>query len=172
MLAAITPTVSVTVPVLSLIGASTVPAELNGRIPIDIRTARLLAGAAPGWDRILTHPITGAVLTVDRYRPSAALKRHLNARDQRCRFPTCGYSARDCDLDHTRDHATGGETAADNLGGLCRRHHTLKHRTPWHVEHLGGGVFAWTSPTGRVYVDRPPPQNTSTVPEDCTPPPF
>lgn len=172
MLASITPTVTVTVPVLSLIGASSVPAELNGCIPIDIRTARLLAGMASGWDRILTHPITGALLAVDRYRPSIALTRHLRARDQRCRFPTCGYPARDGDLDHTRDHALGGATTADNLGVLCRRHHTLKHHTPWHVEHLGDGTFAWTSPTGQIYIDKPPAQNTTTVTEDDAPPPF
>lgn len=172
VLASITPTVTVTVPVLSLIGASSVPAELNGCIPIDIRTARLLAGMASGWDRILTHPITGALLAVDRYRPSVALKRHLTARDQRCRFPTCGHSARDGDLDHTRDHALGGATTADNLGVLCRRHHTLKHHTPWHVEHLDDGTFAWTSPTGKVYIDKPPAQNTTTVTEDDAPPPF
>ncbi|WP_120493106.1 HNH endonuclease signature motif containing protein [Microbacterium phyllosphaerae] len=172
MLGAIRATVSITVPVMSLIGASTVPAELDGCIPIDIRTAQLLAGTAAGWDRVLTHPITGALLAVDRYRPSAAVRRHLTARDQRCRFPACGYSARDCDIDHTRDHATGGTTDADNLGDLCRRHHSLKHRTPWHVEHLGHGVFAWTSPTGQTYLDKPPVQNTTIVTEDDTPPPF
>lgn len=171
-LAAIAPTVSITVPVMSLIGVSTIPAELNGCIPIDIRTARLLAGMASGWDRILTHPITGAMLAVDRYRPSAALTRHLRARDQRCRFPTCGHAARDGDLDHTRDHALGGATTADNLGVLCRRHHTLKHHTPGHVEHLGDGTFAWTSPTGQTYIDKPPPQNATTVTEDDSPPPF
>ncbi|WP_311243317.1 DUF222 domain-containing protein [Microbacterium sp. WCS2018Hpa-23] len=172
MLGAIRATVSITVPVMSLIGASTAPAELDGCIPIDIRTARLLAGTAAGWDRVLTHPITGALLAVDRYRPSAAMRRHLIARDQRCRFPTCGYAARDCDLDHTLDHATGGATDNDNLGDLCRRHHSLKHLTPWHVERLGDGVFAWTSPTGQTYIDKPPAQNTTTVTEGDMPPPF
>ena len=172
MLARITPTVSVTVPVMTLLGSGTVPAELNGCVPIDGRTARRLAGSAAGWDRILTHPVSAAVLAVDRYRPSAELRRHLTARDSRCRFPTCGYAAHDCDIDHTEDHALGGTTDADNLGHLCRRHHVLKHRTPWHVEHLGNGAFAWTSPTGQVYVDRPPAQNAETFTEDDTPPPF
>ncbi|SEB90278.1 HNH endonuclease signature motif containing protein [Microbacterium hydrocarbonoxydans] len=170
MLARITPTVSVTVPVMTLLGSGTVPAELNGCVPIDGRTARLLAGSAAGWDRVLTHPITAAVLAVDRYRPSAELRRHLTARDSRCRFPTCGYAARDCDLDHTEDHALGGTTDADNLGHLCRRHHVLKHRTPWHVEHLGDGTFAWTSPTGQVHIDRPRAQNAETFTEDDSPP--
>ncbi|KJL47915.1 hypothetical protein RS84_01543 [Microbacterium hydrocarbonoxydans] len=173
LLAAITATVSVTVPALSLAGVDSTPAELNGRCPIDLSTAKALAGAASGWDRVLTHPITAGVLAVDRYRPSADLRRHLQARDQRCRFPGCGMPARDSDLDHTVDHALGGATTHANLGALCRRHHVLKHHTPWHVEHLEGGVYSWTSPTGQVYIDRPPPVNTVTFTEDPEPePPF
>lgn len=173
LLAAITATVSITVPVLSLAGADSTPAELNGRCPIDHATAKALAGAASGWDRVLTHPVTGGVLAVDRYRPSADLRRHLQARDQRCRFPGCGMPARDSDLDHTVDHAFGGPTTDANLGALCRRHHVLKHHTPWHVEHLDGGVYSWTSPTGQVYIDRPPPVNTVTFTEGPEPePPF
>jgi hypothetical protein len=80
------------------------------------------------------------------------------------------YSARACDVDHTRDHATGGTTETDNLGDLCRRHHSLTHRTPWHVDHLGDGVFAWTSPTGQTYVDKPPTQNTTTTEDEMSPP--
>ncbi|WP_102191839.1 HNH endonuclease signature motif containing protein [Microbacterium aurantiacum] len=172
LLATVTAHVSVTVPVTTLMGTGTTPAELNGRTPIDLATARRLAGAASGCDRILTHPITGALLAVDRYRPSAHLKRHLKARDQRCRFPTCGLPARDCDLDHNQDAALGGATTEANLGDLCRRHHVLKHHSPWHVEQQGAGIFAWTSPTGKVYLDRPPSQNTVTFTEDDTPPPF
>ncbi|WP_245861214.1 HNH endonuclease signature motif containing protein [Microbacterium aurantiacum] len=172
LLASITAHVSVNVPVTTLMGAGTTPAELNGRIPIDPATARALAGAASGWDRILTHPITGALLAVDRYRPSAHLTRHLKARDQRCRFPTCGLPATKCDLDHNHDAALGGATSEENLGDLCRRHHVLKHHSPWHVEQQGAGIFAWTGPTGKVYLDRPPPQNTVTFTEDDTPPPF
>lgn len=166
LLAAIRGTVSITVPVTTLIGEGSTPAELNGRTPVDPTTARRIAGAAVGWDRILTHPITGAVLAVDRYRPGPELKRHLRARDQRCRFPTCGYASVDCDIDHHHEAALGGATEESNLGHLCRRHHVLKHHSPWAVEPLGGGVYAWTSPTGKVYVDRPPPQNTVTFTED------
>ncbi|WP_435744155.1 DUF222 domain-containing protein [Microbacterium sp. PMB16] len=172
LLAALTARVSVTVPVTTLMGRGTTPAELNGCTPIDPVTARRLAGAASGWDRILTHPITGALLTVDRYRPSADLKRHLRARDQRCRFPTCGYPPSHCDIDHHHDAARGGPTAESNLGHLCRRHHVLKHQTPWHVEPVTDGLYAWTSPTGQVYIDRPPPPNTVTFTEDASPAPF
>lgn len=172
LLSAVTAQVSVTVPVTTLVGRGTAPAELDGTCPIDLDTARRLAGAASGWDRILTDPITGALLAVDRYRPSASLRRHLEARDQRCRFPTCGRPARACDIDHNHDAALGGETTAENLGAFCRRHHMLKHHSPWQVEQLEDGLFRWISPTGHVYIDRPPPQNTVTFTEDDTPPPF
>ena len=172
LLAAIRGSVSVTVPVTTLMGCGATPAELDGRTPIDAGTAKALAGAASGWDRILTHPITGALLAVDRYRPGSELKRHLRARDQRCRFPACGFAARDCDIDHHHDAARGGPTAGSNLGHLCRRHHVLKHHSPWVVEALGDGTYAWTSPTGRVYIDRPQPQNTVTFVEEESVPPF
>ena len=172
LLAAIRGTVSVTVPVTTLIGDDATPAELNGRTPIDPATARRFAGAASGWDRILTHPISGALLAVDRYRPGAELRRHLSARDQRCRFPACGHASADCDIDHHRDAALGGSTDESNLGHLCRRHHVLRHHSPWAVESLGAGLYAWTSPTGKVYIDRPPPQNTVTFVDDPVMPPF
>ncbi|WDH80152.1 DUF222 domain-containing protein [Microbacterium esteraromaticum] len=142
-----------------------VNAELDGHGPIDTHSARVLAGAASGWNRLLTHPITGMLLAVDRYRPSEQLRRHLRARDQRCRFPTCGMPAIDSDVDHTQDAAFGGATEESNLGALCRRHHVLKHHSPWMVEQRESGILEWHSPTGRVYVDRPPPQNTVTFTE-------
>lgn len=155
--------IEVTVPVLTLMdddAPTSPPAELDGTIPIDVTTARTLAGSATGWDRVLTHPISGELLAVDRYRPSEQLRRHLRVRDQRCRFPGCGIAARKCDLDHNRAASTGGATAHGNLSAFCRRHHMLKHHSPWHVEQRPGGVLAWTSPTGRSYIDRPPPQHT------------
>ena len=149
-------------------GDSLPPALLDGTTPIDITTARTLAGSAVGWDRVLTHPISGALLAVDRYRPSEQLRRHLRARDHRCRFPGCGIGARKCDLDHNHAASTGGATADVNLAAFCRRHHMLKHHSPWHVEQRAGGVLEWTSPTGRRYVDQPPPQNTVTFTESAS----
>ncbi|MFK0403494.1 DUF222 domain-containing protein [Microbacterium sp. NPDC090225] len=163
--------VEVTVPVLTLMDDDTgghnggsrtgaPPAELDGRSPIDTDTARHLAGQATGWERVLTHPITGALLAIDRYRPTDQLTRHLRARDQRCRFPGCNIAARRCDIDHTHAASSGGETCADNLAHLCRRHHMLKHHSRWRVHHRQPGDLAWTSPTGTTYIDHPPEQNT------------
>ncbi|OFI39098.1 hypothetical protein BIU82_15750 [Arthrobacter sp. SW1] len=157
-------------------------AELNGRHPIDPDTARALAGAATAWNRVLTDPISGAVLAVDRYRPGEDLKRLLTARDSRCRFPGCGIPARELDLDHTHDAALGGATEAGNLAGLCRRHHVLKHQSRWTTRQSGNGTLEWTSPTGRIYTDSPPTPAANTVParypeaakppEEPQPPPF
>lgn len=164
-LGAITAHVQVTVPVLSLIGATETPATLAGVGPIDADTARRIAGASSGWDRILTDPISGAVLAVDRYTPGLQLKRTLQVRDQHCRFPGCRQPVHRSDIDHTIDFAHGGKTRENNLAHLCRGHHTLKHQTTWRVIQKPGGILEWTSPTGRVYPDVP----TSTVmfrPED------
>lgn len=150
--------VEITVPALSLTDPDEIasPAHLEGVGPVDPATARILTGNAPGFDRVFTHPASGMVLGVDRYRPSSEMRRYLRARDRRCRFPGCRLVARLCDGDHTIDHAHGGATTVANLADFCRRHHVIKHQTPWKVRQLGGGVLEWTSPTGKTYVDRPP----------------
>lgn len=152
---AIIASVQVTVPVLTVLGSDVTPAELVGHAPIDTPTALRLAGTASGWDRILTHPVTGAVLGVDRYRPTDQLKRALRVRDEHCRFPGCRIPTHRCDIDHTVARAHDGPTGVTNLAHLCRRHHTLKHHSAWRVRQTGDGVLHWTSPTGRVYPDRP-----------------
>ncbi|WP_181158399.1 HNH endonuclease signature motif containing protein, partial [Microbacterium sp. MYb64] len=196
LLSAIQARVEVTVPVLTLLAADKVdgtsragsgtatgsgtafgvrteqPAELAGGQPIDTNTARTLAGGATAWERVLTHPVTGAILAVDHYRPNADLRRLLHARDSRCRFPTCGLPPAAQDLDHTIDAAHGGPTDEGNLGGLCRRHHVLKHQTAWTVKQRGAGILEWTSPTGATYTDKPPAPVTFTVEDpDPDPPP-
>jgi len=152
---AIHATVQITIPALTLLGHSTQPALLAGHGPIDLATAKRLAAGAPGWDRVLTHPSTGEPVAVDRYRPSAQLKRFLHVRDQHCRFPGCTRPPWNCDQDHTIDAALGGPTSEENLGDFCRPHHIVKHHTLWHVKQLGHGILQWTSPTGRHYTDTP-----------------
>lgn len=156
-------TVALTVPVLSLLGASDEPATLEGVGPIDLETARRLAAEAPSFTRLLTDPISGGILDMDarQYRPTAALKRWLAVRDVTCTFPGCGRRASACDLDHITAWAEGGRTRADNLAHLCRSHHTLKHETKWRVERTRAGDTAvgstWTSPTRHTRAADPPP---------------
>lgn len=157
---AVSPRILVTVPVLSLLGLSTEPAELDGYGPIDAETARRLAAHAPSFQRILTHPETGAFLSYGRtsYRVPVDLAGYLAVRDGGCRFPGCGRRARHADLDHTVDWARGGVTSHENLAHLCRTHHRLKHRSRWRMTQEPGGVIRWTSPAGhvlRTYPERP-----------------
>lgn len=153
---AIRGSVRVTIPLATLAGTSDDPALLDGTGPVDPELVRTLAATSAGWDRVFADGRTGLPVAVDRYRPSSALVKFLAARDERCRFPGCRRPAERCDLDHTIDAAHGGPTSADNLGAFCRRHHTLKHASPWTVRQLSRGRFRWTSPTGRVYDDHSP----------------
>jgi hypothetical protein len=157
VVARVRPTVHVTVPVLTLIGASEAPGLLDGYGPIDTATARRIAATAPSFSRILTHPVSGTVLDVDctTYKPPADLKRWLEVRDGTCRFPGCNRRAAGCEVDHTIDWQHDGHTAFDNLGHLCSLHHHLKHETTWSVRHLPDGVMEWRSPAGRVHLTHP-----------------
>lgn len=151
--------VAVTVPVLTLLGASDEPATLDGYGPIDAETARRLAAHAPSFTRLLTHPVSGGLLDVDRtsYRPPADLKRWLAVTDVLCTFPGCGRLARNSDIDHTVDRQHGGATRAGNLAHLCRHHHRLKHQTRWKVWQAPDRKITWTSPTGHERDADPPP---------------
>lgn len=154
------PTVVVTIPALALLGADDHPATLEGYGPIDLDTARRLAGEARSWIRLLTHPVTGAPLVLDRqtYRVPAALRRWLGVTSPTCVFPGCNRTARDCDLDHLTAWADGGTTDADNLAPECRHHHRLRHETRWSPAHDPvTGDLRWTSPLGGTYDTDPPP---------------
>lgn len=61
-----------------------------------------------------------------------AMRRAVEARDQGCRFPGCHHK-RYVDAHHIHHSAAGGETAADNLVMLCRRHHRLLHEGGYSV---------------------------------------
>jgi hypothetical protein len=160
----IQPTVSITVPVLTLLGHRTDPtgelldpAELDGVGPIDPETARQLCGQASSFVRILTDPITGAPIAIDEHArvPSRRLKAWLRYRDGVCRHPGCSRPARRCDLDHTIAVEHGGPTTEANLWHLCRRHHRLKHLANWRYAHGPAGHLRFTSPTGRHYESPP-----------------
>jgi hypothetical protein len=153
------PGVVVTIPALTLLGADDTPPTLDGYGPIDVDTARRLAGEATSWVRVLTHPISGAPLALDRttYRVPTALRRWLGITSPTCAFPGCGRPTRDCDLDHLRAWSEGGATDDDNLDPECRHHHRLRHETRWAAgRHPDTGALVWTSPIG-AHIDADPP---------------
>lgn len=161
--------VQITIPALALLDRSDSPANLTGSGPIDIETAKRLAGASSTWERLITDPVGGQILAVDTYRPTASQRRLLQARDERCRFQGCRGKPWQGDLDHSHDHAFGGETSNDNLAHLCRYHHTMKHAMHWRIRHLAHGKIEWTDPGGRTYVDVPP-HVARFIPTDELPP--
>lgn len=157
-LGAIRAQVQLTMPVTTLTGVTSGGAELDGIAPVDPGTARLLAGDAPIWERVMLHPFTGVVLAVDRYRPTPAQERFVKTRDRHCRMPGCRMPARRCQLDHNHEAHDGGPTAIGNLACLCTRHHTLKTETEWTIRQHADGRLELISPSGRAYGDDPPPR--------------
>lgn len=133
------------------------PALLDGKTPVDLETARILAGSTSSWQRLFTHPITGVPVTVDTYRPTTAQRHWLHGRDGTCRGPGCNNPVHRADVDHTKDFAAGGLTSITNLANLCTGDHHLKHDTRWALEQLLGGVLRWTSPIGQVIENAPEP---------------
>ncbi|MBG6190943.1 hypothetical protein IWX64_001897 [Arthrobacter sp. CAN_A212] len=161
--------VFVTVPVMTLLGGDT-PGELEGYGPIDPDTARRLAGHAPSFTRILTHPFTGARLGADAttYRVPKDLQDAVRVRDRTCRHPGCNRLAVFCELDHTKPWSQGGKTSYSNLAVLCKRHHKLKSEGYWHYQQPEPGLIIAISPMGETYLTRPDPPP---APQD-DPPPF
>ncbi|MFI2489011.1 HNH endonuclease [Promicromonospora kroppenstedtii] len=164
------PVVRVTVPACTLLGLDDAPGDLDGFGPVPAETARLIA-ADSTWQRLLTDPVTGVLTdySTATYKPGRVLRSAVEARDGTCTFVGCDARAATCDLDHIEpfdhdqeasQHAAGkaapGQTRADNLHALCRRHHLLKTHAGWGVERdPSTGITTWTTPAGKKHV-RPP----------------
>lgn len=173
--------IHVTVAMSTLLGLDEEPADLAGYGPVSAETARALAEGGV-WRRLVTDPLSGAVLDVGRtrYRPTAAIADHVRARDRTCVQPSCSAPAASCDLDHTREfHARRGRdpsdeppgtTSADNLEPLCHRDHLVKTEGGFRLHQRAPGEFVWVTPTGHVYevqpgVDVDPPDLRPTAPD-------
>lgn len=147
--------VLVTVPALSLLGAASDPATLDGYGPIPLSMARRLVGDGAGsFLRVLTDPQNGAPLEIGRtsYRVPKAMRQWLRLRDGRCPFPGCNNHSLDNEADHVLAWSEGGGTGITNLGQPCRRHHRLRHTTAWRpVDATRDQPPGWISPAGRSY---------------------
>ncbi|MCE3555903.1 HNH endonuclease, partial [Pseudonocardia sp. RS11V-5] len=152
------------------------PGLVDLLVDADLLT-RLTAPASDlpdSWRPVLAEILTARGRTLDdnptaRF-PHTGLRRHVELRDRHCTFTGCLAPARTTDLDHTRDHAHGGPTTADDLGPICRHDHGLKHRG-WTLTQPQPGVFLWRSPLGRTYRTRaepllPPPPPPLPVPPE------
>ena len=145
-------TVNVTIDLPTLLGLAENPGQLSGYGAIPASVARELASDAT-WKRFITDPQTGNLLDYGRekYEPPQALVDFLLARDRTCRFPGCRQPACRSDIDHANSWESGGETKAENLGLLCRRHHRLKTHGRWGLVSNADGSCLWTSPAGKKY---------------------
>ena len=102
--------------------------------------ADVIATGSTFWHRIIIDPVSDDVLAheyLGRFAPDT-LAVALQFLHGVCQAPGCMVPAGRCDLDHRTPHPLG-PTTGDNMGPLCRRHHTLK----------GHGLVHWsTSPPG------------------------
>jgi hypothetical protein len=145
--------VQVTIDLPTLLGLREHPGVLAGYGPVAADIARALAaedGAA--WRRLVHEPVTGYALDygTTTYRPPAALRRYLVARDRTSRFPGESVAARRCDIDHAIP-APAGPTSAANTGALGRSGHRLKTFARWRIRGFPDGRAEWTSPSGHRY---------------------
>ncbi len=149
-LASIQPEVFITIPATMLPGLPGGPTAETGGEPIQVGSAELPPGAevptllgggavdqesaarfmaaAKTWWRVVTDPMTGAIVKFgqSKYRPSAAQRAALRFRDGGCCTPGCPGRVEDCDVDHDREWQEGGGTDLGNLYLRCRRCHRLK----------------------------------------------
>jgi hypothetical protein len=164
--------VLVTVPVFALMGLTDEPAVLDGYGPIPPSMARaLVADGAESFHRVLTDPRDGAPLEIGRssYRVPKALRQWLRLRDGKCTFPGCNNPSLDNEADHLLAWQQGGTTGISNLGQPCRRHHKLRHITPW-TPTAASKVKppGWVSPSGRHYQSEHPDLEPPTWPDGIT----
>ena len=100
----------------------------------------------------------GLPVSVGRRRRSVppALRRLLEARDERtCCFPGC-ERRRHLQAHHRRHWAHGGETSLDNLVLLCFHHHRLVHEGGYTIEDDGDGALRFRNRHGVVSPNAPP----------------
>lgn len=149
--------IRVTVPLTTLLGLTDTPGELDGYGPLDPDLVRALAADAE-WIRWVTDPVGDYLLDSGSRRfPGARLARFLRDRESRCKHPSCGVKARNCDADHLPEHSRGGRTSATGMSPTCPRHNRHREASGWqvepdrHVDPQGPPEPTWVSPLGRRY---------------------
>src|SRR5262249_44668174 len=130
---------------------------LHGYGPITSQAVWELAQRSTFWRRLVTDPVTGAVVEVSKRRPSTALREYVTTRTPTCVGVGCSRPAESCETDHTVDYAQGGPTADGNLGPTCRRHNLIKLEGGWRLDQPKPGHYVWTTPAGDTYAVEPEP---------------
>jgi Domain of unknown function (DUF222) len=145
-------TVHVTISIETLLGLTEDPGLLNGYGPIAADLARELAMHDPWRGLLLDQYRHATALGTDKYRPDAATREYVTARDGgTCTAPGCTKSIRE--LDHVIPWPKG-KTKATQLKGLCAFHHHRKHDN-YTVTLNSNGTAQWITPLGRTYTTTP-----------------
>lgn len=157
----------ITIPVQLLAGRP-VPVEqarIVGGDTIDPLTAKQMFLDANAFHRVITDPIKGVVVDMDRrtYRPTRTQRDWLVLQHGTCSRDGCTRLAVDADVDHDRPWAHGGMTNLADLRPLCPRDHVHRHRTK---------AIYRTRPDRTVEVTTPTGFTSTAPPSDDTPPPF
>ncbi len=147
----------------SLLRGDDEPAHIVGLGPVPAPMARdlLRDSDADVWlRRVFTRPDDGSLVAMESRRRlfPDGLRRLIVLRDQTCRTPWCGAPIRHSD--HVTAVEAGGVTSADNGQGLCVACNHTKQVPGWRARpgpDGAGRTVQITTPTGHVYVSRPPP---------------
>jgi len=119
-------------------------AELDWGPLVTGETARRI-----GCDAAITPVIVdtnGEVLHVGRRSRSVSprMRKALNLRDRRCRWPGCSMLPNRCEAHHVRHWADGGPTDLSNLRLYCRLHHARLH--PENARYRAGAGIQLSAP--------------------------
>jgi hypothetical protein len=86
------------------------------------------------------------------------LRRALEARDRRCRWPGCEALAAWATAHHIRPWSKGGATALEDLALFCHlHHHHFIHALGWTITGTPNGTLHLTNPGGWITLDSPLP---------------
>lgn len=127
------------------------------------------SGSAGGWDitatpevaQVLLAATRGKSLILDVADPEDAvpyrLRRAVELRDGRCRWPGCDAPAQRAQVHHIVHRQDAGPSTLSNLVLLCGRHHLhFIHRLRWTIQLNADASVTVTSPTGRTLYDPAP----------------
>ena len=182
-------TVTLVIPFTTAVGLTDAPCEVPGHGWVTAEHGRrIMLNDGSTWRRLAVDADSGAAahLETHAYRPTPAMRAHVEAVDGTCRAPGCTVPSARCDLDHDIPWPHG-PTEVTNLTSKHRPHHNLHTNGHWLVRRDGDRV-RWRTKAGRVYdtypkdwLDgvrgtslAPPSQDESTGRRstDLEPPPF
>jgi hypothetical protein len=150
-------TVCIVVPFTTAVGATDAPCEIPAHGWVMAAEARqIILNTGSTWHRLAVDADTGAALRLETtsYRPTAAMRAHVEAVDGTCRAPGCTVPAARCDLDHDIPWPHG-PTSVANLTSKHRPHHNAHTHAHWRVDRDSDGLVRWRTKAGRTYETRP-----------------